>query len=179
MTLSSTSRVAVASRMSARLRQLVRQLAHFEDALALGELEAIVAASGIQRADAAPYLSLQTDSYCHRDVYRSSHLEIGCIGWRPGQHTPVHHHAGSACCVLVLDGVLTNAEFPNSEQSLAVQKRTLHAGDILAYRGHELHRMSNDTLEANLFTLHVYSPPLAPLSHRVTGAEWSLNRRKS
>lgn len=166
-------------RMSPRLSQLVRKLRRFDHELDLGELAAIIAVSGIQRGDAAPYLSLQADGYCYRQVYRSALVEIGCIGWQPGQHTPVHHHAGSTCCVLVLDGVLTNTEFPSSQQTLVGRKRALYPGENLGYRGHELHRMSNDSRAAHLFTLHVYSPPLAPLSHRVVCEESSPTRRTS
>lgn len=164
MSLSSPERAAGATRMSP-LSRLVRDLASFDRALELTEMAALVAASGVRRADVARYFSLQDDTYCHRHVYRSSLLEIGCIGWRPKQHTPVHHHAGSACCVLVLAGSLTNTEFIAADQPYAAHERTLRAGELLTYRGHELHRMANDSTKS-LFTLHVYSPPLPAMSTR-------------
>ena len=170
MTLPSTEeRPTLAARISPRLSWLVRGLARAQRQLHLEELTALVGASGVRRADVAPYLSLHATAYSDQQIYRSSLVELGCIGWRPGQHTPVHHHAGSACCVLVLDGVLTNLEYADADPLLALQERTLHAGELLAYRGHELHRMLNDAANGStLFTLHVYSPPLAPMSHRVS-----------
>lgn len=136
--------------------------------LSLDELTTLVTAHSLRRDDLQGFLTTGASDYAHREVFRSPYLELGCIGWRPGQYTPVHDHHESVCCVLVLDGALTNTDY----RPLAGRKVARHAtrrllgGEILACAQGSIHCMGNDSA-ADLFTMHLYSPPLLPLHARV------------
>src|SRR5262249_57894797 len=75
----------------------------------------------------------------------------------------IHDHAGSSCGVRVLRGVMTETRFefaPNGHVK-AVASRDLAAGGVCGSEDHDLHQVSNlQAGNADLVTLHVYSPPL-------------------
>lgn len=154
-----------------RLERLLRELSSQRRILRSDELAASVARYKLSASDVATFLALAPDHYAHREVYRSEYLEVGCIGWRSGQHSPIHDHDGSACCVLVLRGVLSNLEYEQGMSGAVVPRgvRQLRAGELLTYGGSEIHRMANEQPALDLFTFHVYSPPLAPIDQRVRG----------
>lgn len=114
-------------------------------------------------------LAFNPHRFCSRTLFASPHFEINIIGWKPGQHSSVHNHSGSACCVLVLDGVLTNRDYQivPQNQLRETSRIELQPGEILARSDCDIHRCGNEqTGSADLATLHLYSPPLRPLSKR-------------
>jgi cysteine dioxygenase len=156
------------ARTSDRLRRLISELVRSHRALSTHELACLVARAGLTREDLAPFVETQEADYAHRELFRSPHVELGCIGWRRGHQTPIHDHHDSACCVLVLEGILTNTAYRPLGGGTAVrgETRRLRAGDILALEGTSVHRMKNEQ-HADLVTLHVYSPPLLPMHARI------------
>ena len=83
--------------------------------------------------------------------------------WRSGQRSPIHDHQGSSCAVRVLHGTLTETlfEFAPSGHVKASFSRDLLPGQVIAGEDTDLHQVSNlQAGDANLVTLHVYSPPL-------------------
>jgi cysteine dioxygenase len=89
------------------------------------------------------------------------HVLVLC--WRNGQRSPIHDHAGSACCVRVLRGTLTETQFelaPNGHVK-ATFSRDLLPGSVIASEDEDIHQVSNLQAEdADLVSLHVYIPPL-------------------
>ena len=115
------------------------------------------------------YLTFDPRRFSFRAIYSSPHFEINLIGWRSGQFSSLHDHRGTACCVLVLDGVLTNVDYGilSSKVLKETSQVTLRPGQILSRSGCEIHRCGNDQpYPVELATLHLYSPPLRPLSRR-------------
>lgn len=107
--------------------------------------------------------------FCYQTLYASPQFEVNLIGWRSGQHSSVHDHRGTACCVLVLDGILTNRDYSMGSGSTLNEtgRFDLKPGEILSRTGWEIHRCGNEqTHGVDLVTLHLYSPPLRPLSER-------------
>ena len=94
------------------------------------------------------------------------HLLVLC--WKNGQRSPIHDHAGSTCGVRVLRGVLTETTFafaPNGHVK-AVGSRDLAEGQVCGTQDDDLHQISNlQAGEADLVTLHVYTPPLESDGH--------------
>jgi cysteine dioxygenase len=89
------------------------------------------------------------------------HLLVLC--WKNGQRSPIHDHAGSTCGVRVLRGVMTETAFafaPNGHIK-AIGSRELTEGKVCGTQDDDLHQVSNlQTGNAELVTLHVYTPPL-------------------
>jgi cysteine dioxygenase len=83
--------------------------------------------------------------------------------WKNGQRSPIHDHAGSACVIRVLRGVLTETLFetaPNGHVKAAFS-RDFGEGSLCGSEDADIHQVSNlQAGDAVLVTLHVYSPPL-------------------
>jgi cysteine dioxygenase len=102
-------------------------------------------------------------------VFKSPWLEINLIGWQSGQFSSVHNHRGSRCCVLVLDGILTNIDYRiDPIQGLKeIARLDMRSGNILCRNDCEVHCCGNQRPQGcDLATLHLYSPPLRPLTER-------------
>jgi len=115
------------------------------------------------------HLTFDPDRFSFRTICDSPHFEINVIGWRSGHFSSVHDHPGTACCVLVLDGVLTNIDYRlDSAKELNETSRIhLRLGEILARSDREIHCCGNEQpCGTDLATLHLYSPPLRPLAER-------------
>lgn len=107
--------------------------------------------------------------FCFQTIYKSPYFEVNVIGWRSGQHSSAHDHRGTACCVLVLEGTLTNRDYCTvaGNRLHETARLELGPGEILARSGWEIHRCGNEQpCGAELATLHLYSPPLRPLAER-------------
>jgi cysteine dioxygenase len=83
--------------------------------------------------------------------------------WRNGQRSPIHDHRGSSCGVRVIHGEATETVFEMTERGhvYAVRTRKLPEGYICATQDQDIHQISNlQRGNADLVTLHIYSPPL-------------------
>jgi len=89
------------------------------------------------------------------------HALILC--WRNGQRSPIHDHRGSACAVRVIRGEATETVFEMTEEGHVFPVRTRKLGErfTCATQDLDIHQLSNlQTGDADLITLHLYSPPL-------------------
>lgn len=166
MTLASTQ--ARSTRAPHRVTELVTKLMYLRRLLSLEELTHLVTRTGLTRDDVGAFVQTREAGYAHRELFRSPYVELGCIGWRRGHHTPVHDHDDSVCCVLVLAGILTNTAYRpvGSVRAAPVETHQLRSGEVLALRRGAIHHMANEH-DAELVTLHVYSPPLTPMPNRI------------
>jgi cysteine dioxygenase len=84
--------------------------------------------------------------------------------WKNGQRSPIHDHAASSCALRVLRGTLTETlfEFAPHGHVKAVRSRDYPPGTVIGTQDDDLHQVSNlQEGDADLVSLHVYSPPLA------------------
>src|SRR5262249_49576071 len=83
--------------------------------------------------------------------------------WKNGQRSPIHDHVGSSCGVRVLRGTMTETRFefaPNGHVK-AVSSRDFEPNSVCGSQDYDMHQVSNlQAGDADLVTLHVYSPPL-------------------
>lgn len=87
--------------------------------------------------------------------------------WRNGQRSPIHDHRGSSCGVRVIRGEATETVFEMTGHGhvYAVRTRKLAEGCICATQDRDIHQISNlQPGNADLVTLHIYSPPLLVMS---------------
>lgn len=150
-----------AERLSANLSGLIRQLEAHTERLRLEHLQEMVTTAELSPRDVADFIRFDDESYQDHLVWRSHHFEVRCLCWKKGQHTSIHDHHGSSCVVRVLQGTLTNRDFAPAADGrvrlLATSR--LQPGQLNARQDHEIHQLSNDG-DADVVSLHVYSPPL-------------------
>lgn len=116
--------------------------------------------------------SIQIDAarYVRTLVYRSATSEVLVMAWLPGQRSPIHDHAGSACAVRVVSGeALEQVYLRNDDGTVSPSgdPRRLASGGITGSFDSDIHALGNAAPEPApprdiLVTIHVYSPPLQP-----------------
>jgi len=113
--------------------------------------------------DVASYLTFRSDRYVRNRLHDGPLYQALVLCWRNGQRSPIHNHRGSSCGVKVLRGVATETAFAVAPNGMVVAtgSRDLAAGAICGSYDDDIHQVSNlQAGEADLVTLHVYSPPL-------------------
>jgi len=153
----------LAGHVTPKLDSLCRYLDRLQGRAPLAELRAEVARLQIECEDLKEYIRFSSQSYARNLVRAGPWYHVLVLCWRNGQRSPIHDHAGSACCLRVLRGTLTETTFvfaPNGHVK-AVGSRDLPVGSIAATEDSDMHQVSNlQDGSADLVTLHVYSPPL-------------------
>ena len=138
----------------------------------LDEFEQSISAAWLQRWIENCQLDLDhVQKYCryHPQHYVRNLLQAGqayhalVLCWRNGHRSPIHDHRGSCCAVKVLRGEATETSFqiaPNG-MAYAISSRQLTEGATCYSEDADIHQVSNlQADQADLVTLHVYSPPL-------------------
>jgi cysteine dioxygenase len=109
------------------------------------------------------YIVFSEQAYARNLVRKGQWYHLLVLCWKNGQRSPIHDHAGSTCGVRVLRGVMTETLFapaPNGHIK-AISSRDLMPGRVCASQDSDMHQVSNlQANNADLVTLHVYSPPL-------------------
>ncbi len=165
------------------MNRTLEQLYHYLDSLQqrppLAELIAHVTQLDIDCADVAQAVRFSEQHYM-RNLLRAGPWYFALVlCWKNGQRSPIHDHAGSACCVRVLRGTLTETvfEFAANGDVKAKLSRDCPPGSVLGSEDYDLHQVSNlQDGTKDLVTLHVYSPPLRQmgtysLTDRTRGSE--------
>lgn len=153
----------------ATIDELRAALQSFERPLTAPELLDFTSRLRLPRKQWREYIAFDPHRFWFQSLYESSHFEVNLIGWRSGQQSSVHDHRGTACCVLVLDGLLTNRDYRvvSGNKLYELGKFNLNPGEVLTRTGGEIHRCGNEQpYGVDLVTLHLYSPPLRPLAER-------------
>jgi cysteine dioxygenase len=117
----------------------------------------------IDPGELAEYVRFSEQGYTRNLVRSGPWYELLVLCWTNGQCSPIHDHAGSSCGVRVLRGVLTETSFAFDPEGRfdAVGSRDLAAGTVCGSQDGDLHQVANlQDNDADLVTLHVYSPPL-------------------
>jgi DMSO/TMAO reductase YedYZ molybdopterin-dependent catalytic subunit len=153
--------------MTAILDTLFRYLDGLNERPPLAELRDRVARLSITCADVADHVRFSERGYQRNLVRAGEWYNVWVMCWKNGQRSPVHDHAASGCTVRVLRGTLTETRYtfaPNGAVK-ATGSRELAEGAICAAQDAEMHQIANlQAGNADLVTLHIYSPPLARMS---------------
>jgi len=152
---------------SPRLKSLIHELERISRPLTMAELCALALRHPLSAADINAFVEFEKHSYCHRPIAMGEHFELSCLGWRPGQASPIHNHRDSACCVQVLCGTMRHIDFPNPDDLNNYRVMEVGPGRPVARNDRQIHQIVNpETASENLVTLHLYSPPLRPMVER-------------
>jgi cysteine dioxygenase len=152
-----------AATASATLFDLIAYLDGLSGQAPLDELLDLLASVEVDPADVAEHVHFSAQGYTRNLVRAGTWYHLLVLCWKNGQRSPIHDHAGSSCGVRVLHGVLTETAFAFAPHGRvkAVGSRDLVAGSVCGSEDLDLHQVSNlQDDDADLVTLHVYSPPL-------------------
>ena len=115
----------------------------------------------------APFQNFSDEGYQRNLVYRTGSFEILLLCFEPGQRTPIHDHAGSACGVKVLEGKATETTFRvigDGYLSPSLTRQLLAPG-VVGSVDMDIHQLANFQADERLMTLHIYSPPLGKVGN--------------
>lgn len=168
--------------MARTLDELIEYLDGLDDRAPLDELQAELAELEIDVEDLGEYVRFSDKGYQRNLVHGGPWYHLLVLCWKNGQRSPIHDHAGSSCGVRVLRGTMTETrfEFAPNGHVLAVGSHTCRPGEVVGSQDSDLHQVSNlQAGDADLVTLHVYSPPLLrmgtySLTDTTRGEEWML-----
>ena len=113
------------------------------------------------------FVRFSSQSYARNLVRGGPWYQALVLCWKNGQRSPIHDHATSSCGVRVLRGTMTETQFefaPNGHVK-AVCSHDYPPGTVIGSQDSDLHQVSNlQAGNADLVTLHVYSPPLVKMA---------------
>jgi cysteine dioxygenase len=149
--------------MSPHLQKLFAGLDALVGRAPLPELMAALARCEVEMEDVGNHLRYSDRCYQRVPIHSGPWYQAWVMCWRNGQRSPIHDHRGSSCAVRVLHGILTETlfEFAPNGHVKASFSRDILPGQVIGGEDSDLHQVSNlQANDADLVTLHVYSPPL-------------------
>jgi cysteine dioxygenase len=145
---------------------MLRYLDGFGEAPPLAELTDGLERFDLDCDDVAEFIRFSDRSYQRNLVHAGSCYHAWALCWKNGQRSPIHDHLGSRCVIRVLRGTLTETlfEFAPNGHVKALFSRDFEAGSLVASEDTDMHQVSNlQAADADLVTLHVYTPPLVTM----------------
>lgn len=94
--------------------------------------------------------------YARHLVFKSSHVEILVVCWRPGQGSPIHDHGVADGLMIILEGEITNTSYFQDGRKVTTVWRPGDVGHTPVGASHEV----KNTTQEDVVSLHVYAPPL-------------------
>lgn len=149
--------------MSSGTSTLFAELDRYRDAIPLSVITQWLRGAQLNLEELEPWLRFDPERYQRNLLHSGPAYQALLLCWRNGQRSPIHDHRGSACGVKVLSGRATETTFDFASNGMIVPVRTceLEEGSICGSFDADMHQVSNlQSDEADLITLHVYSPPL-------------------
>ncbi|HWL95291.1 MAG TPA: cysteine dioxygenase family protein [Phycisphaerae bacterium] len=149
--------------MSLTLSDFLANMDRHPERVPLDELTAMLERLEISLDDVGEYVQYGPQTYRRNLMHAGPGYHALILCWKNGQRSPIHDHRGSSCGVRVLKGVATETYFERSANGpiYAVSSRELREGQVCGSQDSDIHQISNlQPGDAELVTLHVYSPPL-------------------
>lgn len=119
------------------------------------------------RTDLQRYVHFSPERYQRNLMFNGTAFQALILCWRNGQRSPIHDHVGSNCAVKIIAGVATETAFAQAPNGMiyATGSRLLKERQITVTADSDIHQISNlQAGNADLITLHVYSPPLLAMN---------------
>ncbi len=149
------------------LDEFFEQLDLIGDTVPLQALKENLCEVTLESDDVTTYLRFDNGKYQRNLLNRTPRYEALLLCFEPGQQTPIHDHAGSACGVRVITGVATEVGYKPDTTGCLVEVGTgeLPAGGVVGSNDMDIHSLGNLQSNERLVTLHVYSPPLGEVGN--------------
>lgn len=149
--------------MARTLEDLMGYLDGLTERAALPELVAELTDLEIGPEQLAEHIRFSERSYARNLVRAGDWYHLLVLCWKNGQRSPIHNHAGSSCGVRVLRGVMTETQFQIAANGHVkpIVSHDFPPQSVIGSEDRDIHQVSNlQAGNADLVTLHVYSPPL-------------------
>jgi DMSO/TMAO reductase YedYZ molybdopterin-dependent catalytic subunit len=173
--------------MAGPLEPLFAYLDKLQGQASLPELTALLARLDLSPKTLAQHIQFRDDHYARNPVRGGRWYQVWVLCWKNGQRSPIHDHKGSSCGVRVIRGTMTQTIFelaPNGHVK-AMGSEDFPEGSVIGSLDTDMHQVSNlQAGDADLVTLHVYSPPLVrmgtySLTDLSRGQEvWAIEERR-
>jgi DMSO/TMAO reductase YedYZ molybdopterin-dependent catalytic subunit len=172
--------------MNPKLKALCEFLDGLSAPASLFELQDQLKGLQITADDVAEFARFSEQSYLRNLVSSGEHYNLWVMCWKNGQRSPIHDHRGSNCIVQVVRGTATETICELGPNGLvkAAGSRDCPPGSFILAHDSDMHQISNlQAGNADLVTLHIYSPPLLrmgtfSLTERAPGEDvWHEDRR--
>ncbi|MCP4099096.1 MAG: hypothetical protein GY880_30040 [Planctomycetaceae bacterium] len=117
--------------------------------------------------DIASHLHFENGRYQRNLLNRTPHYEALLLCFEPGQQTPIHDHAGSACGVKIIKGTATEIAYQLDPDGFLNElgKTKLTADGVVGSNDMDIHSLGNAEPKERLVSLHIYSPPLGEVGN--------------
>ena len=144
------------------LQTINRKIETLGSLLDEGSLELIFQESDFDLEDLRDFIHENPAGYSRKSVFKSTHHEMICCTWLPGQFSPIHDHVHSRSFIWIVDGEALEYRYQEKAGfAEGVGSRVLDAGLVFGEVG-LIHKLGNQIHGLKtLVTLHVYLPPLA------------------
>lgn len=153
-----------ASRATSRsLDELQAELHGLAAFLSFDEMLPLLESLRLTDSEVIELFRLDPERYSRNILVPTPYLQLIAITWLPGQASPIHNHAQSACCVRVVTGEAVETHFAaiGDDEAVPTGSTTHQAGVVFGGGGpDDIHVVANLSQEVTLRTIHLYSPPL-------------------
>lgn len=146
-----------------QLTELLDRLNGYSQRVPLDRLTEWLRELDVSMDDVAEVARFSDERYQRNLLAQGPAYHALVLCWRNGQRSPIHDHRGSSCGVRVLKGTMTETIFDYAQNGHIVARSSsfLHEGEVCGSQDADIHQVSNlQPGEADLVTLHIYSPPL-------------------
>jgi len=153
-------------RMPEPLVDLFAALDAFVAPIPVAELHRRLRDLRLEPADLAEAIASDATSYVRTLMHTGPTYEALIMCWLPGQRSPIHDHAGSACAVRVISGSAIETRYSLDADRLAIPtgQSIFASGSVTCSADADIHTLANAlpglACGEPLITLHIYSPVL-------------------
>ena len=149
--------------MARTLAELFVFLDELDERAGLDRLTSELQELEVDCSEVSEFVRFSDRGYMRNLVRAGDWYNVLVLCWKNGQRSPIHDHAGSTCGVRILRGTATETvfEFAPHGHVWATHSRKHRPGSVIGSQDSDMHQISNlQAGDADLVTLHVYSPPL-------------------
>lgn len=118
---------------------------------------------GLTPDDLAEHRVFSDRCYQRNYIKQTTSYDLILCCWKPGQHSAIHDHKGSACGFRVLQGQGIETTFKQLDDGSVTPDCTtpMPRGHVCAAECHDIHAVTNHhAATTNLITLHLYAPSM-------------------
>ena len=141
---------------------LLGQLEEQRDHLTVNTLKNLLDSVVLTPDEIRNAVRFSDSTYCRTKICSNAYYDVLIIGWRPGQISPIHDHAGSICAFRVIEGAGLEIRYEFNESHILEETAALWipCGEVCSAVDNDIHQVGNTAANEDLVTLHIYSPPL-------------------
>lgn len=152
---------ATLPKLTSKIDPVLVYLESLKERADLVVLNKLLEASGATADDVKEHCIFHDNHYSRNKVAGSDWFDFYVMCWKPNQASTIHDHQNSSCAFRILEGTATEVVYDLKDGYVyPIRSRTYSFGEICAAQDGEIHKITNESSNDNLITLHIYSPPL-------------------